>query len=106
VAPGAKADWTATRDAGTVSPRRTHFVDITSLSAASLDQLVNQINNSGVTTIVVYTADDTQPVAGSGAASVVDYLSGSVNRLAVYPDTTLRTLNTSGIAGIFSSTPA
>jgi hypothetical protein len=78
-----KADWAATHDTGAVSPRRTHCVDITSLSAASLEQLVNQINNS-----------------------VADYLSGSVNRLAAYPDTTLQTLNTSGIAGIFSSTPA
>jgi hypothetical protein len=54
------AEWNALQDANTASPRRTHFVDISSLDAGSLDQLVLLVNNT-----VTRRASCTQPTTAN-----------------------------------------
>lgn len=96
------ADWNALEDAGTPSPRRTHFVDIASLNAGSLDQLLLQVDSNGDTTLVLYTPDDAQPIGGAGNVSA--YLTGPVDRLAAYNGITLRAVGAGDLASVLSST--
>ena len=99
-----KADWVAADTAGTASPRRTHYIDITSLDAGRIDALLAAVNTNGLAVFAVYGADDTQPVAGSTATSVADYLTGSVNALASYPNSTFTSLGSGGLQGLFATT--
>jgi prepilin-type N-terminal cleavage/methylation domain-containing protein len=63
---GGRADWVAADDADIVTSRRTHFMDINAISTAQVDTLLDAADSTGLTTVVVYAADD----AGSLAAYI------------------------------------
>jgi type II secretory pathway pseudopilin PulG len=97
-----KADWVAATDAGAVSTRRVHFVDLDSLDSANVAALLAATNSNGDTALGVYLADDTLPLPGSGAADVYDHLVAAV---AAYPNTTLVSMTSGDLETLFTTNP-
>ena len=69
-----KADFVDTHTAAIPTSRRTHFVDLAGMTEAQISTLIDQITNSGVTTLAIYTADDTASPSGSSFPDVRSYL--------------------------------
>ncbi len=88
----AQADWVATTDAGVTTTRRVHFINIDDLDAATLNNVVSNAQNNGLTDIAIYLGDDTTDLTGT-SASTYDFLLPLASADA---NTTLRTMSGSG----------
>lgn len=69
-----KADWVDMHDAAVPTSRRVHFVDLAGLTEAQIETLIDQVTNSGVTTLAIYTADDTTSPSGSSHPDVRSFV--------------------------------
>lgn len=70
---GGRADWVAADDADIATSRRTHFMDINTITTGQVDTVLNAADNSGSTIVVVYAGDDTGTMAAYIAGEVGNY---------------------------------
>lgn len=70
---GGRADWVAADDADIVTSRRTHFMDINSVTTGQVDTLLSAASSTGSTAVVVYAGDDSGGIAAYIAGEVGNY---------------------------------
>lgn len=75
---GGKADWVAADDADITTSRRTHFIDMDTLTAGVLTTLFGNVSTNGLTTVVVFTDDDTGTLSGAGV-SIAEFVQAEIS---------------------------
>ncbi|MEM9041627.1 MAG: prepilin-type N-terminal cleavage/methylation domain-containing protein [Actinomycetota bacterium] len=96
-----KADWVSAHDAVIPTARRTHFVDLAGLTEMQIETLIDQVTNSGVTALAIYSADDIAPPSGSSFPDVRSFVA---TLLPSEPSITYSEIGAGGFAALIGST--